>query len=110
MRSPQVIYIDAVGTLFGVNGGVGEQYAKVALDFGVSLDPQLVNRAFYQSFQSAPNIAFPNISQSIPIAEYQWWRSLALQTFSQTGDLNKFSDFEAFFKELYATSISPFIK
>ena len=103
MRSPQVIYIDAVGTLFGVIGSVGEQYAKIALDFGVSLDRQLVNRAFYQSFQTAPNIAFPNISQSeIPIAEYQWWRSLAEKTFSQTGDLNKFSDFDAFFKELYA--------
>jgi putative hydrolase of the HAD superfamily len=103
MRSPQVIYIDAVGTLFGVSCSVGEQYAKVALDFGVSLDPQLVNRAFYQSFQTAPNIAFPNVPQfDIPIAEYQWWRSLAEQTFSQTGDLNKFSDFEAFFKELYA--------
>jgi len=100
---PQVIYIDAVGTLFGVSGSVGEQYAKVALDFGVNLDPQLVNCAFYQSFQTAPNIAFPNVPQAdIPIAEYQWWRSLAQQTFSQTGDLGKFANFDDFFKDLYA--------
>ena len=103
MRSPQVIFVDAVGTLFGVKGSVGEQYAKIATDFNVSLDPQLINRAFYQAFQTAPKIAFPDLPQSdIPIAEYQWWRSLAEQTFRQTGDLTNFLDFEAFFKSLYA--------
>jgi putative hydrolase of the HAD superfamily len=102
MRSPQVIFVDAVGTLFGVRGSVGEQYAKIAAEFNVSLDPQLINRAFYQAFQAAPKIAFPNLPQSdIPLAEYQWWRSLAQQTFSQTGDLINFLDFEAFFKRLY---------
>jgi len=103
MRSPQVIFVDAVGTLFGVKGSVGEQYAKIATDFNVSLDPQLINHAFYQAFPAAPKIAFPDLPQSdIPIAEYRWWRSLAEQTFSQTGDLTKFLDFEAFFKSLYA--------
>lgn len=103
MRSPQVIFVDAVGTLFGVRGSVGEQYAKIAAEFNVSLDPQLINRAFYQAFQAAPKIAFPNLPQSdIPLAEYQWWRSLAEKTFSQTGDLINFLDFEAFFKRLYA--------
>lgn len=103
MRSPQVIYFDAVGTLFGVKGSVGEQYAKVAADFGVKLDADLINRSFYQSFQSAPKIAFPDLPPSdIPIAEYEWWRSLAEKTFSQTGDLIKFADFEDFFKALYA--------
>jgi putative hydrolase of the HAD superfamily len=57
MRSPQVIFVDAVGTLFGVRGSVGEQYAKIAAEFNVSLDPQLINRAFYQAFQAAPKIA-----------------------------------------------------
>ncbi|MFN9536020.1 MAG: HAD-IA family hydrolase [Pseudanabaena sp.] len=103
MRSPQVIYVDAVGTLFGVRGSVGEQYAKIATDFNVRLDPRLINRAFYEVFQTAPRIAFPNLPQSdIPKAEYEWWRSLAEETFSQTFDLAKFLDFEGFFKSLYA--------
>jgi putative hydrolase of the HAD superfamily len=103
MRSPQVIYVDAVGTLFGVRGSVGEQYAKIATDFNVRLDPRLINRAFYEVFQTAPRIAFPNLPQSdIPNAEYEWWRSLAEETFSQTFDLAKFLDFEGFFKSLYA--------
>ena len=103
MRSPQVIYLDAVGTLFGIKGSVGEQYARIATDFRVSLDPDLVNRAFYSCFQAAPRVAFPNLLQhDLPKAEYEWWRSLTEQTFSQTGDLTKFLDFEAFFKSLYA--------
>ncbi len=103
MRSPQVIYLDAVGTIFGVRGSVGEQYAKVAVDFGIHLDQQAINYAFYQSFQAAPRIAFPNLPQAeIPIAEYEWWRSLAEQTFSKTGDFAKFANFDKFFKQLYA--------
>ena len=102
MQLPQVIYLDAVGTLFGVKGSVGEQYVKIATDFNVNLDPELINRAFYRSFQSAPRIAFPDLPYSdILIAEYEWWRSLAEQTFNQTRDLIKFSDFEVFFKQLY---------
>jgi putative hydrolase of the HAD superfamily len=82
---------------------VGEQYAKIATDFNVRLDPRLINRAFYEVFQTAPRIAFPNLPQSdIPKAEYEWWRSLAEETFSQTFDLAKFLDFEGFFKSLYA--------
>ena len=103
MQLPQVIYLDAVGTLFGVKGSVGEQYVKIATAFNVELDPELINRAFYRSFHSAPRIAFPDLPHSdILIAEYEWWRSLAEQTFDQTGDLIKFSDFEVFFKQLYA--------
>ncbi len=103
MRSPQVIYLDAVGTLFGVSGSVGEQYAKIAADFDVLLDPESVNQAFYRSFKAAPRMTFTNLPQSdVPIAEYQWWRSLAQQTFGHTGDLEKFLDFEVFFKALYA--------
>ncbi|OIP76823.1 MAG: hydrolase [Oscillatoriales cyanobacterium CG2_30_44_21] len=99
---PETIFLDAVGTLFGVKGSVGLQYAQVAQSFNVVLDPDLVNRAFYQSFQSASKIAFPDLAPvNVPEAEYQWWRSLAEDTFKQTGDLIKFADFESFFKEIF---------
>ncbi|MBD2176823.1 HAD-IA family hydrolase [Pseudanabaena sp. FACHB-1998] len=107
MRSPQtipkIIYLDAVGTLFGVKGSVGDQYAIVAQDFGVSLDSELINQSFYKSFQAAPRMAFPSLPQSdIPVAEYEWWYALAKQTFGQTGDLTKFENFDVFFQSLYA--------
>jgi putative hydrolase of the HAD superfamily len=100
---PQVIFLDAVGTLFGVRHSVGFQYAKVAANFGIKLDADAINRAFYQSFQAAPRMAFPDlIKNEIAIAEYQWWLALAKQTFSLSDDLSKFADFEKFFKSLYA--------
>ncbi|MDX2255615.1 MAG: HAD-IA family hydrolase [Pseudanabaenaceae cyanobacterium bins.39] len=102
-RSPQVIFLDAVGTLFGVKDSVGAQYALVASEFGVNIDPQAINHAFYQSFKNAPRIAFPHLSAlEIPMAEYQWWYKLAIQTFEQTGDFARFADFEKFFEVLYA--------
>ncbi len=100
---PKVIFLDAVGTLFGVRHSVGFQYAEVAKDFDVKLDADLINLAFYQSFQSSPRMAFPCLAKTeIAIAEYQWWLSLAEQTFSITDDLRKFPNFEHFFKSLYA--------
>lgn len=115
ISKPKVIFLDAVGTLFGVSHSVGWQYAKVAADFGVTLDADLLNQAFYQSFQNAPRMAFPELVSTSPenttrnatknaiaIAEYQWWLTLAKQTFSITNDLQKFTDFEDFFKNLYA--------
>ena len=101
--TPKVIFLDAVGTLFGVRHSVGFQYAKVAADVGVKLDAEAINQAFYHSFKSAPRMAFLGLAPTeIAIAEYQWWLALAEQTFSITGDLRKFADFEHFFKILYA--------
>ena len=37
MVQPKVIFLDAVGTLFGVKGSVGEVYREIAADFGVDV-------------------------------------------------------------------------
>ena len=99
---PQVIFLDAVGTLFGVSGSVGIQYAQVAGTFGVEIEPRAIDRAFYHCFKAAPKMAFSDITPAdIPRAEYEWWRSLAIQTFEQTEDFQKFADFDQFFQSLY---------
>lgn len=36
---PKVIFFDAVGTLFGVKGSVGQIYRAIAADFGVEVAP-----------------------------------------------------------------------
>jgi len=81
---PSLIFLDAVGTLFGVKGSVGAIYAQLALDFGVTVKVDRLDRAFYQSFKSAPRMAFPDIApDEIPRYEKQWWRSIAVATFTQ---------------------------
>lgn len=103
MKRPQVIFFDAVGTLFGVRGSVGLVYQAVARQHGVELDATQVNLAFHQCFKVAPPCTFPGATLAeIPDLEFQWWLKLAEQTFSQAGALNQFQDFPTFFSDLYA--------
>jgi putative hydrolase of the HAD superfamily len=97
------MFLDAVGTLFGVKGSVGEAYAAIAQHHGVTADPAALNSAFFRSFKAAPAMAFPGSDPlTIPEQEYRWWRVIAQQTFSSTGDLDRFVDFDSFFADLYA--------
>jgi len=102
MDRPQVILLDAVGTLFGVRGSVGQIYAQLAQQFGVTVDPDTLNHAFLQSFRSAPPMAFPR-TDPVYVAEreYAWWWAIAAETFQQSGVLGQFSNFEEFFTALY---------
>jgi putative hydrolase of the HAD superfamily len=102
MKKPKVIFLDAVGTLFGVKGSVGTIYSQIAQDFGVKVAPEILNKEFFKSFKAAPPPIFldPDI-KDIPQREFDWWRIIALNTFEGAGVLREFSDFSAFFSELY---------
>lgn len=106
---PQVIFLDAVGTLFGVRGSVGEMYLNVTRRFGVEVDPVKLDRAFYASFKGMPfPMAFPGVSATeVPRKEYEWWEAIAEDTFKRAGVYNQFSDFAAFFSQLYDYFASP---
>lgn len=102
MQRPKVIFLDAVGTLFGVKGSVGKVYADMAKRFGVEVSIEALNQAFIQSFQTAPPPIFPGIEpQKIPTSEFEWWQVVSLRTFKQVGVLEQFADFPAFFTALY---------
>lgn len=102
MKPPKVIFLDAVGTLFGVKGSVGEIYSQIAKDFGVEVEASTLNQAFIKNFKAAPSPIFPHAqTQDIPQREFDWWQQLAMSTFDSAGVLQKFSDFPAFFTELY---------
>jgi putative hydrolase of the HAD superfamily len=103
MKHPRVIFLDAVGTLFGVKGSVGEIYGLLARQFGVTVEAEILDAAFFQSFQAASPMAFPRVSQSeIPEREFAWWWAIAAQTFQKAGVLDQFTDFSAFFTVLYS--------
>ncbi len=103
MEQPKVIFLDAVGTLFGVKGSVGEIYGNLAEKFGVSADRVALNRAFFQQFKAAESMAFPEAEPlEVPGLEYQWWRAIAQGTFEAVGALDQFQDFEGYFADLYS--------
>jgi putative hydrolase of the HAD superfamily len=99
---PKVILLDAVGTLFGVRGSVGEVYSAIAHQFGVTVPAETLNEAFFQAFAASSPPVFPgNDPEEIPQCEFEWWRVIALRTFQQAGVLNEFADFTDFFDYLY---------
>lgn len=105
---PRVIFLDAVGTLFGVKGSVGAIYADLAQRHGIEADPVSLNQAFFRAFKAAPEMAFPDADPAtVPEQEYRWWRVIAQQTFSSTGVLDRFVDFDSFFADLYAHFATP---
>ena len=100
---PKVIFLDAVGTLFGVRGSVGEVYRELALRFGVDAPADVLNKAFFDSFKAAAPPSFPGVSlEEIQNCEFEWWRDIAWHTFQKAEVLNQFSNFTEFFQELYA--------
>ncbi|MBO3462047.1 HAD family hydrolase [Aetokthonos hydrillicola Thurmond2011] len=102
MERPKVIFLDAVGTLFGVKGSVGAVYSQIAEEFGVEISAETLNKTFIQSFQAASPPIFLYVEpQDIPQLEFEWWLGVVVQTFEQAGVIKKFSDFSTFFSEVY---------
>jgi len=102
IAKPDVIFLDAVGTLFGVNGSVGKIYGNIARDFGVDVSEMALNKAFRDSFRASTPPAFLGVPiADIPQHEYAWWRTIAAQTFTQAGVFPQFADFDACFTDLY---------
>jgi putative hydrolase of the HAD superfamily len=111
LPQPQVIFLDAVGTLFGVRGSVGQIYSDLASKYGVSCAPETLDRHFYAAFKTSPPCVFPDVLlaeshlpwriDDIPQLEYQWWKAINQQTFTTAGVWEQFSDFDAFFDRLY---------
>ncbi|MER3432290.1 MAG: hydrolase [Leptolyngbya sp. ERB_1_1] len=103
MKRPHVVFFDAVGTLFGVRGSVGQVYRDIARTYGVEVDATVIDRAFYEAFKASPPCTFPGVDVlEVPQLEQQWWNTIAQQTFDRAGVLNKFEDFSGFFSDLYA--------
>ncbi|MGL5081207.1 MAG: HAD-IA family hydrolase [Microcoleaceae cyanobacterium] len=101
-QQPQVIFLDAVGTLFGVRNSVGEVYRQLALQFGVDAPAELLNQAFFKSFPAVSPMAFPGAEpEQIPQLEFAWWQTIAEKTFQAIGVFSEFTDFSRFFQELY---------
>ncbi len=103
-EQPKVIFLDAMGTLFGIKGSVGEIYQAIALKYGVEISANIIDRAFFASFQNASPLAFgSNYSdQEMERYEFNWWKKIVQETFKRLDKINEFTDFSAFFREMYA--------
>ena len=112
VEKPSVIFFDAVGTVFGVQEGVGMQYAQCADRVGVIVSAAALESAFYAAFKAAGPSVFPLASgDMIPKLESEWWRSVVFDTFNSVGVVNQFESFDRFFEDVfqYFATAEPWI-
>jgi putative hydrolase of the HAD superfamily len=70
----KAIFFDAVGTLFCLNGTVGEHYARVGSEVGLTLDADQLDRAFYSAWNKMPQRAA--IDGPRENDDKGWWHEL----------------------------------
>jgi putative hydrolase of the HAD superfamily len=77
----QVIFFDAVGTLFGVRGSVGRIYSEIARRSGVITDSAVIEARFRAAFRhkSLESLAFGQIGIQ---AEKGWWMDIVRSVFA----------------------------
>lgn len=93
------IFFDAAGTLFTVNGSVGEIYARIAHEYGKEVSVKDLEAGFRRCFAAAPPMAFPGAApEHILELEKKWWRDVVHDVFAPLGPFSRFSEyFDALF-------------
>ena len=76
---PQVIFLDAAGTLITLCEPVGVTYARVAATHGVVVDAVAIGRAFRSSWKALPPPVHPSPP---PDDDRGWWRALVEHAFA----------------------------
>ncbi|WP_322879165.1 HAD-IA family hydrolase [Pseudocalidococcus azoricus] len=101
-QRPEAIFLDAVGTLFGIRGNVGEIYGNFAAQAGVIVDSTQLDQAFMISFSQAPKLnSSLAMGEELVALERAWWESVAAKSFAAVGALGEFPNFSAFFQTLF---------
>lgn len=97
-----VIFFDAAGTLFHVQGSVGEVYLRYAEPYGVKQSPAMVaavQTAFVHAFRAAPPPLFaPEDPAELKRCERLWWFDLVHSVFYRVG---MFEGFDEYFEDVY---------
>ena len=93
----RVVFFDAAGTLFHVNGSVAEIYLHHAVQFGF---PQTrdsltaIEQAFSRAFHDAPPPVFAATEPAqIKQSERLWWFDVVHNVFYRVGMFERFDDF-----------------
>jgi putative hydrolase of the HAD superfamily len=97
--SLKAIFLDAVGTLFYLNGTVGDHYALVGSEVGLDLDARQLERAFHAAWKKMPQRAAIDAPREND--DKGWWRDLVDLILEQvTPSLSEF-DRDNFFEVAY---------
>jgi putative hydrolase of the HAD superfamily len=104
------LFLDAVGTLFGLRQSPGATYAAFARRHGMALDAEKVSQAFGHQWRTLGPPQYPAAAAENPEAretiDRQWWRQLVRHCFteaaSEGAEVDLESHFERCFDDLFA--------
>src|SRR5436190_9125386 len=95
----EAIFFDAVGTLFYLTKTVGDHYALVGSDVGLTLDPHHLDRAFHSAWKQMP--LRPAIDRPRENDDKGWWRELVDLVLEQVAPALSEFDRDNFFEIAY---------
>ncbi len=103
-RGVRGVFFDLAGTLIRVRGGLGAQYALIAREFGVSADPEAIDRAFGHAFASVGDMVFarPDAAE-VASLEKEFWKEVVRRVLAETAALSRFAGggFDRYFDRLF---------
>lgn len=104
----RAVLFDAAGTLIHLSEPVGVVYGRFAQRGGVSVSSDAIERAFRSTFPSMPAMVFPGVAAAdVAAYEHEWWRELVQRVFATAAPTSRFTDFDAFFDELFTHFARP---
>jgi len=95
----KAIFFDAVGTLFYLTKTVGDHYALVGSEVGLTLDPRHLDRAFHSAWKQMP--PRPAIDGPRENDDKDWWRELVDLVLDQVAPSLSEFDRDNFFEIAY---------
>ena len=101
----KAIFFDAVGTLFHLNRTVGQHYALVANQVGLTLDAHQLDDAFYSAWKKMPQR--PAIDGPRENDDKGWWRELVDLVLDQVAASLSGFDRDNFFEIAYEHFAEP---
>lgn len=102
---PEVIFLDAAGTLIDLVEPVGPSYSRIASAHGFHAEPQQFDAAFRVAWKGMP--LRPPVAGPRPDDDRGWWRELVGKVFDQLGCTSGGAEFEDCFAAMYAHFSEP---
>src|SRR2546430_8456184 len=101
----KAIFFDAVGTLFYLSKTVGDHYALVGREVGLTLDAQQLDRAFFTAWERMPRRAA--IDGPRENDDKVWWRELVDLVLDEAAPSLSELDRDNFFEVAYEHFAEP---
>lgn len=97
------LFLDAVGTLFGLRETPGQLYARFAQQHGIAVDAAELARHFGPTWKGAapPDYAAAPDPGTREAVDRAWWRAIVRKTFHATGASPPTETFQACFDEIF---------